>query len=183
MGIGKIDISKSSRKLILLCWFTIILCNVLKFLGYKEFEMPIFQYDINVWVRRLINCAFYIANTICFSILLAKRKINKNELLIISTIGLVLYISTFKISTSWISFVLEIASYFVIGKILTKLNLFELLIEIFIISGIVIIFQALSLLYRNLDNTIQNINFIADKILQIDYYTLMLLVIIHELKG
>ena len=61
----KIDIGNATSKLILLCWMTIIVCTVLKFFGYKEFEIPNFDFTINIWLQRFMVQLKYFRNNQC----------------------------------------------------------------------------------------------------------------------
>ena len=77
----KIDIGDATSKLIILCWITIFVCNILKFFGYKEFEIPMFNTNINIWLQRLINLFLYDSNSIMF-LLLLQRKVELAKLYI-----------------------------------------------------------------------------------------------------
>lgn len=178
----KIDKQKMYFYLILLSWFTIILSFIIKIFGFKEFEFPEYTYNINVWVRRFINCFFYCLNGLCFALILVKRKLKFKEILIVLSLNVFLFIiSLFEIMTNF-TILFEFIIYFLIGIILIKDKWYKILLETFIILLIFTIYQLLTMFYKNINIKINVDNFIIEKILYIDYYMLLLLTILHNLK-
>lgn len=169
-----IDKGKMYTYLVGLCWFTIILCWVLKLFGYKEFQMPEYTYNIPLIVRQIINFIFYCINGVAFSILLTQRKLKFKEVLIICGLCLIPYVvSLFQISkVTIIKFVLELIVYIVIGILFVKEKILKIIIEVVLILLLFSIFQLLCLMFKNI-KVITNNNFITMLFLQIDYYILM----------
>ena len=158
-----------------LCWATILLCLVLKLFGSKEFEMPDYTYNINVWIRRLINYLFYILNSVTFAMLLVKRKITLKETFIVLGLYIPLFVMSLFPVTAPIRFVLETMFYLVIGKIILKDKFWKILIEVILIQFIINSYQVISMLYKNINLKITIDNFIVDKIMMIDYYMFIIL--------
>ena len=107
-GVNK---SKMYGSLIALCWATIALCLILKLLGNKQFEMPEYTYNINMWTQRVINYIFYMINSLAFGMLLVKRKLTRKEILIIICLFTPLYYMSLYSKLAPIKFVLEIVMY------------------------------------------------------------------------
>lgn len=171
----KIDKEKMYGSLVILCWITIFLCVVLKLFGYKEFEMPEYTYNINVHIRRIINYIFYIFNSLIFATLIKKSKITLKETFIVICLYTPLFVMSLFEFLLPIKFVLETTFFFVIGKIITKDKWWKVLLEVLLINVIIFTYQALTMLYKNINVKIHIDNFIVDKIMMIDYYTLIIL--------
>ena len=179
---NKIDIGKASSKLILLCWLTIIFCLILKFFGYKEFEIPLIKYDLNIWLIRFINCAIYVLNGLCLSLILLKRKLTIKELIFISLSNI--FIFAFMIFNIFVpyKFVFEIILYLCIGFICIRDKWYKILLEILVITIILSLYQVITMTYKNINVNIIVNGFIENLILQIDYYLMILLTIINCFK-
>lgn len=175
-----IDKVRANSMLLTLSVITIICCSFLKFFGYKEFEIPIDDIDINMWVRRFIYCSLFIINGVIFSLLFIKRKLTAKELLFIILINLIDYLVTYYIQ-SFVYMFIDLATYFIIVLYLKKCKIkFKDIVETIYISIIIIVLQMLSMFYKNV-----NINFhvfehfIDSIILQIDYYIVLVLLVIN----
>ena len=176
------DKEKMYKWLVILCWLTILTCTILKMFGSKQFEMPDYTYNINIWIRRLINYIFYCINGYLFALLLIKRKPNfKETLLIVSMITPLFIISLFP-ALFTIKFILEIVVYFLIGKIILKDKWTKILIETLVISAIIIVYQIISMFYKNINIQIKIDNFVVSYIVLIDYYVLMILTYLYAKK-
>lgn len=178
----KVDKMKLYNALITLCWCVIIFCLILKIFGYKEFEIPILGGTPHHIVRKIINCILYCINGTCFIIILIKRLLKTKELLIVIPINIFLYILSVFPSINIIQFILEFISYPIIGILLTKDKWYRQLLESTIISITIIIYQAITMLYKNIPIAIKPVDFISDKVLQIDYYVIVLLTILKNIK-
>lgn len=158
-----------------LCWATILLCLVLKLFGSKEFEMPDYTYNINIWIRRLINYLFYILNSVTFAMLLVKRKITLKETFVVIGLFTPLFVIGMVPVLRPIKFVLETIFYYVLGLIFLKDKWWKVLIEVVVINIIIVVYQLLTMLYKNINIKIKVDNFLVDKIMMIDYYTMIIL--------
>ncbi len=178
----RIDIEKATSRLIFLCWMTIFVCLILKFFGYKGFEMPYIQNDINIWVKRIINCTTYVINGLLFTLLLVKRKLSKKEIIITILVNIIMFIPTLWDNIANFKFIWETICYFILGLIFIKDKWYKILLETLTISCIFIFYQFITMIYKNINVSIHLNKFLENKILQIDYYILIGLTIIHNFK-
>lgn len=178
-----IDQTKANSMLITICFITIICCNILKFFGYKEFEIPLQDIDINIWVKRVVNSTLFIINGITFSLMFIKRKLTKHELFEIILLSFMDYIITYNIQ-SMIYILIDFIFYVYIGIMLKGSSYrFKDIIESVYIFIVILIFQVLSALYRNINVNFHIFdNFIVSIVLQIDYYMMIILLVINCFK-
>lgn len=178
-GVNK---SKMYGSLIALCWATIALCLILKLLGSKQFEIPEYTYNINIWTQRFINYIFYMINSLAFGMLLVKRKLTRKEILIIICLFTPLYYMSLYSKLAPIKFVLEIVMYVILGCLLVKDKFWKILLECLLIFVLTLLYQIITMAYKNINIKIMVDNFIVDKILMIDYYTLIILTYLYASK-
>lgn len=178
----KVDKTKLYNALITLCWCVIIFCSILKIFGYKEFEIPIFSENINIWIKRIINCILYNINSYCFFTLLFKRLPKLKEMAVIIPISILIFISTlFDIFVPF-KILFEAIFYIVVGKIYTNFKIKQIIIESIFLLSIMTIYQLITMSYKNINIRIIVNGFIEDKVLQIDFYTLLIITMLHEIK-
>lgn len=178
----KIDIEKATARLIFLCWITIFVCLILKFFGFKEFEIPYIPNDINIWIKRIFNCITYVINGVLFTLLLVKRKLSIKEMMITISVNIIMFIPTLWDNIANFKFIWEIICYFILGLIFIKDKWYKILLEDITILLIFTIYQFITMLYKNINVSIHLNRFFENKILQIDYYILIGLTIIHNFK-
>lgn len=179
---NKIDIGNATSKMIILCWVTIFVCNILKFFGYKEFEIPLFKAEINIWLQRIINLFLYNINSIFFFLLIIKRKPKKIECLIIFLIYTIIFMfSLYKVTTPY-CFILEILSYICLGIIFIKDIWYKKILETAFISIMIMVYQIITMLYKGINYNPNFFEFIPNTILQVDYYMLLILTVINAFK-
>lgn len=178
----KIDKSKLYNALIGLCWIVILCSWVLKLLGYREFEIPIITDSINIWVKRLINCALYCANSYCFFTILLKRLPRLKEIIVIILFSSVLFTTTLFDSLVPFKILFEATVYIIFGKLFSGNKIHKVIIEVIIILLIMTVYQLITLSYKNINIRIIVNGFIEDKVLQIDLYILLILTMLHEIK-
>ena len=172
--------SNTSYKLILLCWLTIVCCTILKLFGCNDFNIPIFDVNIHHIFRKIINGILYCLNSICFIMILIKRKLKFKEYILIICLSIPLFTLTMFKFLSIYKIILEFLTYVILGKILTKDKFYRIIIECTLILILFTIYQLLTVYYKNINKT--NFNFITTTILQLDYYILLILTILHEFK-
>lgn len=180
----KIDIRKSSGNIIILCWITIILCEILKLFGYKQFEIPNFNFEINIWVHRLINLCLYNINGLFIMAILFKRKFNIKELpTILISFSILFVISLFEnIIIIVIRLILEPLVWFLIYLYYVKDKWHRLLLEVLNVYFVMFLYQFITSLYKNFNTNFVNFDLITSLALQVDYYSLMLLSVIYTFK-
>ena len=178
----KINIEKVTGTLLILCWITIIFCLILKLFGYKEFEIPSIDFNINHILRKIINGTLYCLNGYLFTLLLVKRKLSKKESLIIILINAIMFIPTLWDKIAPFKIIYEIIIYFIIGIVLIKDKWYKILFEVLNISLIFIFYQVITMIYKNINIKVIPTDFISMQILQIDYYLLIGLTIIYYFK-
>ena len=135
--------------LILLCWGTILFCLILKLFGSRQFEIPPYTIELQLWQLIIINFLFYSLNGFCFALLLAKRKLKIKEIIIIEIINIILF--TFSnFNKSYLLTGFEIICNFIFGFLLIKEKPFKVFFETLTIILIIMIFQIFTLKYKNL---------------------------------
>ena len=180
-----IDKGRMYSCLLAISWITIIACTILKLFGSTAFEMPEFTYNINIWIRRIINLIFYEANSILLIITLVKRKLSIKEILFIIPVMFIPFFCSFFIDYPIIlalRYVLETLALLIIGKILSKDKLVPIILETLVIALIFMAYQFITLFYRNLGIGLSVDNFIAEKLLLIDFYILLVLTALRSIK-
>lgn len=178
----RIDIEKATARLIFLCWITIFVCLILKFFGFKEFEIPYIDFEINIWCQRIIYYILYYINTILFLLLLVKRKLKIKEYIICLISSSITFTISMFDKTNIIKISLELLSYIIMGFITIKDKWYKIIIECLTISLITMFYQFITIIYKNFNLNFICFDFIPSLILQIDYYALMILTIIHFFK-
>lgn len=176
------DKEKMYKWLVILCWLTILTCTILKMFGSKQFEMPDYTYNINIWIIRLINYIFYILNSVIFAMLLKKSKITLKEFGIVLLLYTPIFIMSMFPKLDMIRFAIETIMFFVLGKIIIKDKWWKVLLEVLTINIIIFAYQALTMLYKSINIKIKIDNFIVSYIVLIDYYTLILLTYLYISK-
>lgn len=172
--------SKMYSRLVSLLWMTIIFCNILKFLGVNDFNIPDITINIPFIVRVIINAFLFTVNSLCFTMVLIKRKLTLKEVLLnVSLISPVFLLSLYD-SLLIIKFILEILISFILGIIFKKDKKYKICLETIVIYVILFIYQALTSLYKNVN--LITMPFIVETLLQIDYYCLLILTILREFK-
>ena len=176
----KYNSNNLNLSLVLLCWGTIIFCLILKLFGSRQFEIPPYTIELQLWQLIAINFLFYSLNGFCFALLLAKRKLKIKEIIIIEIINIFLFIfSNFNITYFLTLF--EIICNFIFGFLLIKEKPFKVFLETLTIIIFVIVFQFITLKYKNLP-IFERLNIYTYLILDIDYYLLMFLMIRYCFK-
>lgn len=168
--------------LIALCWTTIALCLILKLLGNKQFEIPEYTYNINIWMQRIINYIFYMINSLAFGMLLVKRKLTRKEVLIVICLFTPLYYMSLYSKLAPIKFVLETVMYIILGCLLVKDKFWKILLECFTIFFLITIYQLITMAYKSINIKICIDNFVVSYIVLIDYYTLIILTYLYASK-
>lgn len=179
---AKIDKAKMYDYLVKLCWFTLIFCWVLKLLGCNDFVVPEYTYNISIHIRRTINGFLFCTNGLLLTVALIKRKLTFKESLLVLSFEIPLFLLSLINELMPLVFVLETICYFIIGCKFIKDKKKNILLEAITINLLFIIYQIITLFYKNINVKIQVDNFIVDKILMIDFYIMILLTILREIK-
>lgn len=171
--------------MILLSWMTILICWILKFLGFKEFEIPIINIlEPNIYIKSIINCILFVINGVCHSLILIKRKLKLKEFIFVLVLCIFDFVLTYNISNALLCTLVDFSVFTGIGLLCIKDKWYKILLEVFIISMIFILYQGITLSYKNIFHTAisMNIGFYESKILQIDFYILLMLTVLHNFK-
>lgn len=145
----KYNSNNLNLSLVLLCWGTIIFCLILKLFGSRQFEIPPYTIELQLWELIAINFLFYSLNGFCFALLLAKRKLKIKEIVIIETINIFLF--TFSnFNKTYFLTLFEIICNFIFGFLLIKEKPFKVFFETLTIIIFVVLFQFITLKYKNL---------------------------------
>ena len=178
----KIDRTRMYDALVKLCWLVVISCWVLKLFGYKEFEIPIFNYNINIWIIRIINCILYNINSYFMFMIILKRKLVLKEILISTLSTTVVFITTLFDVFVPFKMILDLLLGVVLSFIFTKNKNYKIIIESVIICLLITIYQILTMLYKNINIRLIVNGFIEDKVLQIDFYCILILTTLDQFK-
>lgn len=181
MNMKKINKEFVYDRLIQLFWFTVILCSLLKFLGFKEFEIPDKEVSLNYTFRVIVNLSLFVLNGIFMSLIILKRFVKIKELLVIILLNIFDYLITFNLKSPYF-LIVDFSIYVIIILCFSKLTLKEILFDCVIVSIIVSVYQLLTMFYKNINTDIRNVDFRVESILQIDYYILLTLTLLRELK-
>lgn len=181
----KIDKTKVSRDGLILCWFCIVSCWVLKLLGVNDFNIPqsIISLDNMYIAKNIIYLALYVVNGLLFFLILLKRKLKPKEIILILTSNFIMYFVTWVMQAynlGFLSMVFELLVYLGISLALTK-N-YKCIFESLFIYLLFTFYQVVSMITKNIDIQIANQNFIVSIIFQVDYYMLMLITVIFSFK-
>lgn len=180
---NKIDIGKASTRLVQLCWFVIILCNILKFFGYKDFAIPVISdIELHHIIRKIINCIFYCLNGICFILILVKRKLKLKELLITLFINISLFILSMFPTLDTIRFIIECLVNIILGVLFLKDKHYKIILENIVITLIMTLYQILTMAYKGINIKIKPVDLTSSLVLDIDYYAFLTLTIVREFK-
>lgn len=144
--------------------------------------MPNYAYNISDTIQKIVNYIFYIANSIMFSLVLIKRKLNFKETLIVIGLSTPLFVISLFPKLLFVKFILEFVVYFLIGKIILKDKWYKILIESVLILLIFSVYQLISMLYKNINIKINIDNFVISKLMSIDYYIMMILTYLYASK-
>lgn len=178
------DVTKKKEKiyvkLIQLFWITIVLSNILKLLGYKGFEIPIIDINVPLYLQIIINYVLFIINSLMFVTILIKRKLVLKEILLSALVMSPIFVLSFNYSLLVIKFILEIVLSCTLGIIFKKDKKYKLCIETIFIYMIIFIYQVLTSFYKNIN--LMSMPFLVEVVLQIDYYCLLTLTMLRELK-
>lgn len=179
----KINKELAYSMLIKLCVITIIACTILKWCGYKDFEIPLFSsIVVPQTIRRIVNYCFYCLNGVCFTYVLVKRKLKFKEILIVIGFCTPLFIISLFDNLVVLKFILEFVAFPIIGFILSKDKLYRQIIESTLILLIFGVYQVGTMLYKDINIKIHPVDFISYFVLDIDYYYLIILTILHNIK-
>lgn len=137
--------------------------------------MPEYTYNLSNTIQRIINYIFYIFNSLIFATLLKKSKITLKETFIVICLYTPLFVMSLFNKLLLIVTILETIMYFVLGKIILKDKWWKVLLEVLTINVIILVYQALTMLYKNINIKINIDNFVISKIMMVDYYTLIIL--------
>lgn len=178
--LDKVKIYEATLKL---CWATIIICTILKFFGFNEFQFPEYTYNINPWIRRIINFILYEINTICYLLVLIKRKPKVKEILLAIGLAVMPFTLSLFIITVNFKIIAEVIIYFILGIICLKDKWYRVLLESVLVSLIFIAYQRITMLYKNINpHILVTYNFVADKLLSVDLYMLLIITILYNFK-
>lgn len=178
----KVDKMKLYNALVKLCWCVVIFCWILKLFGYKEFEIPIFNYNINIWIIRILNCILYNINSYFMFMIILKRKLKLKEILISTLFTTFVFITTlFDIFVPF-KMILDLLLGVILSFIFTNKKNYKIIIESVVICLLITIYQILTMIYKNINIRLIVNGFIEDKVLQIDFYCVLILTVLDQFK-
>lgn len=174
------------KTIIITCWAVLVLCFIIKLFGGNWFELgaeniKFIQFcnfvDNNMWLKMLLSCIIYCISTYYVVCISANVKH-----LTIKQIAILLPIMIAKSILSWwfywIAFVLDIIVLLIYPAIISKK-----FIRSVICFGVVLAFQVISLVIRNIGiNNFNENSFLLMFIMQIDYYIMIILFYLHNIQ-
>ena len=174
------------KTLIITCWAVLVLCFIIKIFGGNWFELgaeniKFIQFcnfvDNNMWLKMLLSCILScLSNYFIICII-----INKKKLKLIETIFFMILIIIRSILSWYYSIVAFILDIVILIGCTTFIN--KKILRSLICFGIIILFQAISLVIRNIGFANFNDNsFLIQVLLQIDYYIMIFLLYLYNIK-
>ena len=178
------DKRKILKRVIGLCWFSLIFCMVIKLFGGNYFEIASKNETfVNVcnwidgnFIKEIIrfvflNITFYLY---CSSIM--RKKLNLKEF-IFSHILLII-VQVIKYSNSNLGFVADCIMLFFVPFMLSRWKFKNSIIGFLLINA----FQLISLFTRNISLGILENTMLIEIILQVDYYIMLILYYLYSVK-
>lgn len=166
----------------ILIWCTVLFCWILKLFGNTQFEIPIINTTISVIAQSIIGWIFYAINTLFAFLIIVKRKPNTKEFITIVLLSIIPYVFSLFKYTYYIRMVFEPLLIIFIGVYYIKDKWYKSLIESIIVYILMGLYQAITMLYKNINIHFMYNNFITEMILMIDYYLYLLSSSLHNLK-
>lgn len=146
--------------------------------------MPEYTYNLNIWIEMLINLITYEINSVLGIMLLLKKKLNKKQLLITMLGSLVPYTLSLFVVTVYFKIIFEILLTLIIGFMYLKTKKYKVVIETIIVHSIIALFQIISMSYKFINISFVYSNLIVELMLMIDFYIIMILIILKNInKG
>lgn len=182
------DKRKILKRIIGLCWFSLILCMVVKLFGGNYFEIASKNENfINVcnWIETnfistVIMYGFYcLSYYLIISIFSGNCIKGKNKIILIIV---ALFLCIIKGHSNIIGFVIETISMILLPLFMSKGKKSKIIINCVISYAVINVFQLLSLFIRNIDAQLVNANFCISLLFQVDYYIMLILYYLYSVK-
>ena len=172
------------KRIITLCWISLIGCLVIKLFGGDYFKLMcdnesfknLCNWIDGNFVKEIIR--FIFAN-MCFYIYtcsIIKRKMSKKELIIFELSMIIITIA--KYITPQIGFIADSITMIIIPLKFSKWNWKSTILGFLLINA----FQLISLFIRNLGITILEAPILVELLLQVDYYIMLILYYLYSVK-
>ena len=177
---------KNFKTLIIMCWILLAVCVVIKLFGGNWFELSTDNtkfiefcnyVDNTMWLKMTIPCLVSLcSNYILLCVLLNKTKLNIKECIIFGT--LLIFKSIISWYITWLPFILDIFILILIPLLLCKFKYWK---RILIGNVLVMVFQLISLMIRNLGVIlILGNTYIEQFLYQIDYFVMLILYYLYN---
>lgn len=182
------DKRKILKRIIGLCWFSLILCMVVKLFGGNYFEIASKNENfINVcnWIETnfistVIMYGFYCLSYYLIISIFSRNCIKgKNKIILIIV---ALFLCTIKGHSNIIGFIIETISMIFLPLFMSKGKKSKIIINCVISYAVINVFQLLSLFIRNIDAQLVNANFCISLLFQVDYYIMLILYYLYSVK-
>ena len=169
------------KVLIITCWILLILCFIIKLFGANIFNIVVTNQtfiDVCDWFdehevfKYIITTIVYITTVYPIYLTMVDKKIGQDWWFIL----LLLPLSYIKGNWQWVGFALDILILLVVPLIRTKCkNWLKIIIGIVLIMA----FQEISLVIRNLGFYLEKDSLLINLIMSIDYYIMIFLYYLH----
>lgn len=180
---NKDDKRKILKRIIGLCWFSLMLCMVVKLFGGNYFEVMLqnskiidmCNYIDSTFLKHIVrliqaNISFYLYTSSVVGNKLSTKRFMVLEIFILLNIFV-------KYSFPILGFILDCVLMIVIPFILSKS--FK---RTFIGFVLLNVFQIISMVTRNMGITILNSTTLVEVVLQVDYYIMLILYYLYSVK-
>lgn len=175
------------KTLIITCWAVLVLCFIIKIFGGNWFELgaeniKFIQFcnfvDNNMWLKMLL--AIFISlfsNYFLICVLLNKQKLNIKEIILFGILIIIKSIASWYIV--WLPFILDLFILILIPLIISKFKNWK---RVLLCNILVMIFQLMSLITRNVGFLFIGNSFIEQTLIQIDYDIMLILYYLYNIK-
>ena len=182
------DKRKILKRIIGLCWFSLILCMVVKLFGGNYFEIASKNENfINVcnwletnFISTVIMYGFYCLSYYLIISIFSRNCIKGKNKMILIIVALLLCI--IKGHSNIIGFVIETISMILLPLFMSEGKKSKIIINSVISYVVINVFQLLSLFIRNIDAQLVNANFCISLLFQVDYYIMLILYYLYSVK-
>lgn len=176
---------KQLKTIIITCWALLGICFIIKLFGGNWFELSTENQrfinfcnmvDNTMWLKMILALFLCLFSTYFFiCLLLNKEKLNLKEILLFGILTAIKSIVSWYID--WLPIVLDCFILVLIPLILCKFKNWK---RIIIVNVLVVCFQFISVIIRNMSFLFVGNSFIEQTLMQIDYYILLFIYYLYN---
>lgn len=178
---------KQLKTVIIVCWILLAICFVIKTFGGNWFELSsdnekFVQFctfvDNTMWLKMILALILCLVSTYFFiCLLLNKSKLSLKEMILFGILTSIKSLVSWYIE--WLPIVLDTLILILLPLIICKFKNWK---RIIIVNVLVVAYQCLSVIIRNISFLFVGNSFIEQTIMQVDYYIFLLLYFLYNKK-